>query len=179
MECSFDVVLVDVIFYFATLLFNPVFLGSLHTPLCCVISVLSSTSVVLLSFFSCLRLSHISSKSPVTQGLFFLQCFPRVLLAVSVTAVLKLCVIVSTSASAKISGKNVPPINALNSSVMLGSLSFSRSNFILGFYSLPIFFSRTFITSWSLPTSAPSMLTLPRIFEVVVLPVVNLSCPPW
>ena len=45
LECSFAVVLVDVIFYFATLLFNLVFLGSLHAPLYCVVnlSVLSST----------------------------------------------------------------------------------------------------------------------------------------
>ena len=62
-----------------------------------------------------------------------------ILLAVSVTAVLKLFFIVSTSFSAKISGANFPPIIALNSSVMLGSLSSSRSNVILVFFSLLIF----------------------------------------
>ena len=73
---------------------------------------LVAPSVVLLSFFSCLRLSHISSKSPVTQGFFFWRCFQRILLAVSVTAVLKLFVIVSSSSSAKISGANFPSIIA-------------------------------------------------------------------
>ena len=82
---------------------------------------------------------HVSSKSLVTYGFFFLRCFPRILLAVSVTAVLKLFVIVSTSSSAKISGPNFPPIIALNCSVMLGSLIYSRSNFILVFFSLLIF----------------------------------------
>ena len=106
---------------------------------------LVAPSVVLLSYFSCLGLSHIFSKSPVTQGFFFWRCFPRISLAVSVTTVLKLFVIVScsTSSSAKISGANFPRIIALHSSVMLESLSFSRSNFILGFFSLRIFFSRS------------------------------------
>ena len=44
-ECSFAVVLVDVIFCFTTLLFNPVFLASLQAPHYCIVnlSVLSST----------------------------------------------------------------------------------------------------------------------------------------
>lgn len=77
-------------------------------------------SVVLLSFFIHLRLSHMSSKSPVTQGFFFWRYFPRILLTVSVTAVLELLVIVSTFSSTKQSEANFPPIVALNSSATLG-----------------------------------------------------------
>ena len=38
LECSCVVVLVGVIFYFATLFFNPVFHGSLHATLYCVVN---------------------------------------------------------------------------------------------------------------------------------------------
>ena len=76
-ECSFAVVLVDVVFYFATLLLFMLSSISLHCSsiqfslalfLLLFIALLIylylvPPSMVLLSFFSCLRLSHISSKS--------------------------------------------------------------------------------------------------------------------
>ena len=122
-------------------------------------------SVVVLSFFSYLRLSHIFSKSPVTQGFFFWRCFPRILLAVSVTAVLKLFFIVSTSSSAKISGANFPPIIALNSSVMLGFFQIKLYPGILQSPNLLQPKSKIIIImSWSLPTSAPGKLHVCALF---------------
>ena len=70
----------------------------------------------------------------VTQGFFTGHCLPRMLLAVFVTAVLKLLINASISVSRfsrARSGANFPPIVARKISAMLGSLSFSRLNLIL------------------------------------------------
>ena len=76
----------------------------------------------------------------VTQGFFAGRCLPR-MLAVSVTAVLKLLIKASISVSLfsrERSGANFPPIVARKISAMLGSLSFSSLNLI---YMLPCFSS--------------------------------------
>ena len=70
----------------------------------------------------------------VTQGFFASWFLPRMLLAVSVMAVLKLLIKASISVSwfsRARSGANFPPILARKISAMLGSLGFSRLNLIL------------------------------------------------
>ena len=76
----------------------------------------------------------------VTHGFFAGRCLPRMLLAVSVTAVLKLLIKASILSwfSRMRSAANFPPIVAWKISAMLGSLSFSRLNLIL---MLPWFFT--------------------------------------
>ena len=101
----------------------------------------------------------------VTQGFFAGRCLPRMLLAVSITAVLKMLIKASISLSwfsRERSGANFPPIVARKISAMLGSLSFSRLNLIL---MLPWSFTlwrqslKVIITSsWSLPMSTPGKL---------------------
>ena len=97
-------------------------------------------SIVFFFCFSCLRLSHCFSMLSVTQGFFAGLCLPRMLLAVSVTALLKLFIKASISVSLfsrARSGANFPLIVARQISAMMGSLSFSRLNLIL---MLPWFF---------------------------------------
>ena len=66
-------------------------------------------------FLSSLILSHKSRISAVIQGFFFWRCLPRISLAVSVTAVLKVVIIESMSVSSlpmMVRGANLPPIVA-------------------------------------------------------------------
>ena len=113
-------------------------------------------------FFNSLRLSHISSKSAVTQGFLIGRCLPRISLAVLVTAVLKVLISVSMSvpsASRMVSAANFPPIIAWKAYATSGSLSFSRSNLILAWPSFLTLFRcslKVIVTSpWSPPMSAP------------------------
>ena len=68
---------------------------------------------------------------------------PRISLAVSVTAVLKVVIIESVSVSLLlmvVSGANLPPVIAWKVSNTFGSFSFSRSNLSLVCFGLLIFF---------------------------------------
>ena len=97
-----------------------------------------------LFFLKSLLLSHRSRISAVIQGFFFWRCLPRISLAVSVTALLKVVIIESMSVSSllmMVRGANLPPIIAWKISNTLGSLSFSRSNLSLVCFGLLIFFS--------------------------------------
>ena len=72
-----------------------------------------------LFFLSSHLLSHRSRISAVIQGFFFWQCLPRISLAVSVTAVLKVVIIESVSVSSllmMVRGANLPPITAWKTS---------------------------------------------------------------
>ena len=126
----------------------------------------------ILLFFISLCLSHSFSMLSVTQGFFAGRCLPRMLLAVSVTAVLTLLIKASISVSwfsRARRGANYPPIVAWKISAMFGSLSFSRLNLNL---MLPWFLtllrrSLDIITcSWSLPMSALGKLLVFAIFTL-------------
>ena len=85
-------------------------------------------------FLSYLHWSHRSRISAVTQVFFFWRCLPKILLAVSITAVLKVVMIESRSVSSlsmMVRGANFPPIIAWKVSNTLGSFRFSRSNLSL------------------------------------------------
>ena len=92
---------------------------------------------------------------------FFWRCLSRILLAVSVTAVLKVVIIESRFVSSlfmMVRGANFPPIIAWKVSNPLGSFSFSRSNLSLVCLGLLIIFRRrwkvSISKSWSLSMSA-------------------------
>ena len=94
------------------------------------------------SFFSLSLLLYRSRISAVIHGLFYWRCLPRTLLAVSVTAVLKVVIIESRfvlSLLIMVRGANLPPIIAWKVSNTLGSVSFSRSNLSLVCFGLLIF----------------------------------------
>ena len=94
-----------------------------------------------LFFLSSLLLSHRSRISAVIQ-VFFLRCLPKISLAVSVTAVLKVVFIESLSVSSllmMVRGANLPPIKAWKVSNTLESFSFLRSNSSLVCFGLLIF----------------------------------------
>ena len=102
---------------------------------------------------------------------FFWRCLPRISLAVSVTAVLKVVIIESMSVSSllmMVRGANLPPTIAWKVSNTLGSLSFSRSNLSLVCFGLLIFFRRRqkviISKSWSLPMSAPGKFCVLAMF---------------
>ena len=110
-----------------------------------------------LFFLSSLLLSHRSRISAVIQGFLFWQCLPRISLAASVTAVLKVVITESMSVSSllmMVRGANLPPIIAWKVSNTLGSSSFSRSNLSLVCFGLLILFRRRWKViiskSWSL-----------------------------
>ena len=88
-----------------------------------------------LFFLSSLLLLHRSRISTVTLHFFFYwRCLPKISLAVSVTAVLKVVIIESMSLSSlfmMVRGANFPHIIALKVSNTLGYFSFSRSNLSL------------------------------------------------
>ena len=115
---------------------------------CWLASLYSFAPLVVFFFcFSSLILSHSFSMLSVTQGYSAGRCLSRMLLAVSVTAVLKLLIKASISVSwfSRVrSEANFPPIVAQKMSAMLGSMSFSRLNLILR---LPSFF---ILWRWSL-----------------------------
>ena len=126
------VILLHAIVDVLALLFNPVHLCLVHVFL----DFLVGCPVLPYSFRICLlqhlRLSHISSKSAVTQGFLTWRCLPIISPAVLVTAVLKVNVSMSIpSAFRMVSGANVPPTIAWKASATSGSFSFSRSNMIL------------------------------------------------
>ena len=93
---------------------SPLFFSCLFNLLV-VFSICFAPSVVFFFCFSSLRLLHSFSMLSVTQGFFAGQCLPRMLLAVSVTAMLKLLIkasiLVSWFSRAR-SGANFPPIVA-------------------------------------------------------------------
>ena len=120
---------------------------------------------------SSLLLSHRSIISAVTQGFFFWWCLPRISLAVSITAVLKVVIIESRSVSSlsiMVRGANFPLITAWKVSNTLGSFSFSRSDLSLVYFCLLILFRRRWKViiskSWSLPVSAPGKLCVLAMF---------------
>ena len=124
-----------------------------------------------LLFLSSLLLLHRSRISAVTQSFFFWWCFPRISLAVSVTAVLKVVIIESMSVSSllmMVRGANFLPIIAWKVSNTLGSFSFSRSNLSLVHFGLLILFRQRWkliiSKSWSLPMSAPGKLHVLAMF---------------
>ena len=96
-------------------------------------SIVPSASFLFFFFFNSLRLSHRSRISAVTHGFLTGRCFPRISLAVSVTAALKVSVNVSKSMSLSSMGRaaNFPPIIAWKTSATCGSFSLSTSNLIL------------------------------------------------
>ena len=98
---------------------------------------------------------------------FFRRCLPRISLAVSITAVLKVVIIEYRSVyplSMMVRGANFPPIIAWNVSNTLGSFSFSRSNLSLVCFDLLILFRRRWKVSRSLPISAPGKLRVLAMF---------------
>ena len=145
--------------------------------ICLLISVCASLpSAVCLFFFKLLLVSHKSRISFDIHGFDLRWLFPSTSFAVSVITALKLLGIVSESPSRRRSGANLPPSVALKYFAIVGCLSFSRSNFILMFFVLLIFFSLTLkfiITrSWSLNISAPGNVL---VFGLL-MPDLNLSC---
>ena len=95
------------------------------------------------SFLSQFSPSHRSRISAVTQGFLFWQSLPRISLAVSVTALLKVVIIQSMSAFSlfmMVRSANFLPIIAWQISNTLGSFSFSRSNLSLVCFGLLILF---------------------------------------
>ena len=149
------------------------FFSFFHVPL--------DVVVYFLVFRSSFRLeSFLSQFSPfVAQiknfcsdpGFYFWWCLPRISLAVSVTAVLKVVIIESMSVSSllmKVRGANLPLIIAWKVSNTLGSFSFSRSNLSHVCFSLLVFFRRRrkviISKSWSLPVSAPGKLRVLAMF---------------
>ena len=168
---SYDSSSSDFFFNLTTLFSYQIVFSLFHAPLDVVVHFL----VFLRSFrlksllFQFSSLSHRSRISAVIQGFFF--CLPRISLAVSVTAVLKVMIIESMSVSSllmMVRGANLPPIIAWRVSNMLGFFSFSRSNLSLVRFGLLIFFRRRrkviISKPWSLPMSAPGKLSVLAMF---------------
>ena len=87
----------------------------------------SDPSALNLFFLSSLFLSHRSRISPLTQVFFFWRCLPRISLATSVTAVLKVVNIESVATSSSVMmvrGANFPPVIPWKVSNTLGAFSF-------------------------------------------------------
>ena len=106
----------------------------------CSLFILITFQSVLFFFFFFFQFSPFVAQiknAAVTQGFFFWRCLPRMSLAVSVTAVLKVVIIESMSLSSlfmMVRGANFPPIITWKVSNTLGSFSFSRSNLSLVFW---------------------------------------------
>ena len=102
---------------------------------------------------------------------FFWRCLPRISLAVSVTAVLKVVIIEFRSISSlfiMVRSRNFPPILVWKVSDTLGSFSFPRSNLSLVCVGSLILFRRSWkgiiSKSWSLPMFAPGKLRVLAMF---------------
>ena len=142
--CPLTDVLPQIFFSLTTLFSYSVFFSLFHAPLDVVVHVLvflrSFRFKSFLSwFFLLLHRLRISAVTPF----FFWQCLPRIWLAVSVTAVLKVVIIESMSVSSllmMVRGANFPPIIVWKVSYTLGSFSFSRSNLSLVCFGLLSFF---------------------------------------
>ena len=131
--CPFTVVLPQIFFNLTSLFSYPVFFSLFHAP----IDVLVHFLVFLRSFRLIFFLSQFSPFVAQIKnfcsdpGFFLLTMFARISLTVSVTAVLKVVITESRTASSlfmMVRGANFPPIIAWKVSNALGSFSFSRSN---------------------------------------------------
>ena len=115
--------------------FMPLLICWLTVLLTVLYSIVPSAPFLLLLFFffNYLRLSHRSRISAVTHVFLTGRCFPRISLAVSVTAELKVSVNVSKSMSLSSMERaaNFPPSIAWKTSATYGSFSLSMSNLIL------------------------------------------------
>ena len=122
-------------------------------------------------FLSSLLLSHRSRISAMMKGFFFWRCLPKISLAVSVTAVLKVVIWIYVCIFVAHDGERCT-LHAYHSwkvSKTLGSFSFSRSNLSLVCFTLLIFFfrrGRKVIISklWTLPMSAHGKLRVLAMF---------------
>ena len=108
-------------------------------------------------------------KNFCSDPVFFLV--PKILLAVSVTTVLKVVIIESMSVSSllmMVRGANFPPIIAWKVTNTLGSFSFSRSNLSLVCVGVLILSRQRWKViiskSWSLPVSVPGKLRVLAMF---------------
>ena len=167
MGCPLSVVLPQIFFNFTTLFSYPVFFCLFHASLDVVHFLVFLRSF---RFESCL-----SQFSPfvaqIKKGFCLSQCLPRISLAGSVTAVLKVVIIESMSVSSlfmMVRGANFPPIKAWRVSNTLGSFSFSRSNLSPVCFGLLILFRRRWkVTTsklWSLSLSVPGKLRVLELF---------------
>ena len=107
---------------------------------------LSLPSVSPFFFFSYSLLSHRSRMSEVTHGFFMRRCFPKISLAVSVTAMFITVIIVSMSLfsfPSRMSGAHFPHIFAWKAFATVGSFSFSRSYCIRVLVGFIILFRRS------------------------------------
>ena len=92
----------------------------MHLLTCCSLPCISQILPIrfFFFFFSSLFFSHRLRISSVTQGFFFWRCLPRISLAVSVTAVLKMVITESMSASSlfiMVRGAKLPAYQSLES----------------------------------------------------------------
>ena len=121
-----------------------VFFSLFHAPLDVVVHFLVFLRSFRLKAFLSQFSPFVAQINNVCSGkvFFFWRCLPKISMAVSVTAVLKVVIIESMSVSSllmMVRGANLPPIIAWKLSNTLGSFSFSRSNLSLVCFGLLIF----------------------------------------
>ena len=130
--CPLTVVLPKIFFRLTTLFAYPVFYCLFHAPLAVVVFLVFLRSFMFESFLSrsspfVAQIKHLCSD----PFFFFRRCLPRITLAISATAVLKLVIIESMSVSSlfmMVRGGNSPLFMAWKVSNILGSFNFSRSD---------------------------------------------------